>query len=103
MEQARVQIDAYQPAEMQIENIIKQLRAALPLSFEKAKFTVQLPAKHAGTAYSTLKKKYNLQDEEWQNDGSVKFKMECPAGLKTELWTFINKLTAGEAIIEEKK
>ncbi len=103
MEQARVQIDAYQPAEMQIENVIKQLRAALPLSFEKSKFTVQLPAKHAGTAYSTLKKKYNLQDEEWQNDGSVKFKIECPAGLKTEIWSFINKLTAGEAIITEKK
>jgi len=103
MEQARVQIDAYQTAEAQIENIIKQLRASLPLSFERAEFTVQLPVKYAGTVYSTLKKKYTLKDEVWQNDGSVKFKMGCPAGLKTEIWSLINKLTAGEAIIEEKK
>jgi ribosome maturation protein SDO1 len=103
MEQARVQIDAYQPAEAQIENVIKQLRPVLPLSFEKAKFTVYLPAKHTGSAYSSLKKKYTLLNEEWQNDGSVKFKIECPAGLKTEIWAFINKLTAGEAIIEEDK
>ncbi|MEM2874227.1 MAG: ribosome assembly factor SBDS [Candidatus Nanoarchaeia archaeon] len=103
MEQARVQIDAYQPAEAQIENVIKQLRPVLPLSFEKASFTVTLPPQHAGTAYSTLKKKYTLLNEEWQNDGSVKFKMECPAGLKTEIWAFINKLTSGQAIITEEK
>ncbi len=103
MEQVKVHIDAYQPAEAQIEPIIKQLRVALPLSFEKSKFTVQLPVQYAGAAYSTLKKKYALQNEEWQNDGSVKFKMECPAGLKTEIWAVINKLTAGEATIEEEK
>ncbi|MGC8885216.1 MAG: ribosome assembly factor SBDS [Candidatus Nanoarchaeia archaeon] len=103
MEQAKVHIDAYQPAEAQLESVIKQLQSVLPLSFEKARFTVYLPARHTGSAYSALKKKYSLFDEEWQNDGSVKFKMECPAGLKTEIWSFINKLTSGEAIIEEVK
>ncbi|MEM2954357.1 MAG: ribosome assembly factor SBDS [Candidatus Nanoarchaeia archaeon] len=101
MEQAKIHIDAYQPPEAQIESIIKQLRPVLPMSFEKARFYVTLPGRHTGTAYSALKKKYTLLNEEWQNDGSVKFKMECPAGLKTEIWNFINKLTAGEAIIEE--
>jgi len=103
MEQAKVQIDAYQPAEAQIEAVIKQLRPIMPLSFEKAKFTVHLPVQYASSAYSTLKKKYALQNEEWQNDGSVKFMIECPAGLKTEIWALINKLTAGSAVIEEKK
>jgi ribosome maturation protein SDO1 len=103
MDQARVQVDAYQSAESQIENIIKQLRPIMPLSFEKARFTVQLPVQYASSAFSTLKKKYTLQDEEWQNDGSVKFKVECPAGMKTEIWALINKMTAGSATIEEKK
>jgi len=102
-EQAKVHIDAYQSVEQQIEPILKQLRPIMPLSFEKATFTVVLPAQHSGTAYSALKKKYNLMSEEWQNDGSVKFKMECPAGLKTEIWALINKLTAGQAQIEEVK
>jgi ribosome maturation protein Sdo1 len=75
----------------------------MPLSFDKARFTVQLPVQYASSAFSTIKKKYSLQDEEWQNDGSVKFKMECPAGLKSEIWALINKLTAGSATIEEKK
>lgn len=103
MEQAKVQVDAYQPAEAQIETIIKLLRPVMPLSFEKAKFTVHLPVQYASNAYSMLKKKYALQDEEWQNDGSVKFMIECPAGVKTEIWALINKLTAGAAVIEEKK
>jgi len=102
-EQAKVHIDAYQPVEAQIDSILKQLRPIIPLSFEKASFTVILPAQHSGTAYSALKKKYSLMDEEWMNDGSVKFKMECPAGLKTEIWALINKLTAGSAVIEEVK
>lgn len=103
MEQAKVQIDAYTPIEAQLDKIISQLRAVIPLSFEKMKIKVTIPAKYAGAGYGNLKSKYNLKNEEWLNDGSVRFEIEAPAGLKPDILNLINKLTNGEAIIEDLK
>lgn len=103
MEQAKVHIDPYQPAEAQIETIIKQLRAIIPISMEKFKIRVLIPAKYSSTAYSPIKHKFTLQNEDWKNDGSVEFVIEGPAGIKPDIFSLINKLTAGEAVIEELK
>jgi len=103
MEQAKVQIDPYQPAEAQIENIIKQLQPIIPISFEKAKIRVLLPAQYSGTAYSQIKNKFELKNESWGDDGAVSFEVEVAAGVKAEFFSLVNKLTQGEATIEEKK
>ena len=103
MEQAKVHIDPYQTAEAQLEPIIKQLRAILPISLEKFKIQVLIPAKYSSTAYSPIKHKFDLQREVWKDDGSVEFVMEGPAGIKPDVFNLINKLTAGEAVIEELK
>ncbi len=103
MEQARVQVDPYQPAEAQIDNVIKQLRPIVPISFEKAKVKVQIPANYSGTAYSAIKNKFDLKNESWGDDGAVSFEVELPAGIKSEFFSLVNKLTQGEASIEEKK
>ncbi|MFH0868783.1 MAG: ribosome assembly factor SBDS [archaeon] len=103
MEQARVQIDPYQPAEAQIEPIIKQLRAILPISFEKFRIRVTIPAKYSSTAYSPIKHKFALENERWKDDGAVEFVIEGPAGVKPDVFTLINKLTTGEATIEDLK
>lgn len=103
MEQAKVQIDPYTPAEAQVDKIISELRPILPLKFEKVRIRITIPAKYAGSAYATLKKKYELKGEQWLNDGSVQFEMQTPAGLKLDIFNIINKLTSGEAQIEELK
>ena len=103
MEQAKVQIDPYQPAEAQIEPIIKQLRFILPISMEKFKIRVLIPATYSGTAYSAVKNKFTLHNEDWKNDGSVEFTIEGPAGIKPDALNLINKLTSGEATITEAK
>jgi ribosome maturation protein SDO1 len=103
MEQTKVQIDPYQAAEAQIEPIIKQLRAILPISMEKFKLKVLLPAKYSGTAYSAVKNKFAMHQEDWKNDGSVEFVIEGPAGVKPDILNLINKLTSGEATITDVK
>jgi len=103
MEQVKVQIDPYQPAEMQIEKIIQQLRPILPISFEKAKIKVKIPAQYSASAYSTIKHKFALQSENWLDDGAVEFTVEIPAGVKADFYSLVNKLTSGEAVIEEQK
>jgi len=103
MDQAKIQIDPYTPIEMQMDKIISQLRPILPISFELMKIKVTIPAKYAGSGYGNLKSKYNLKNEIWGNDGSVTFEMEEPAGMKPDIYNKINKLTNGEAEIEEIK
>ena len=39
--------------------------------------------------------------EEWLSNGDLKIEIEVTGGQKTDIYTLINKLTNGEAIIEE--
>lgn len=101
MDQAKVRVDANVPVEVQMDGIIKQLQVVLPMSFEKMKIKVTIPAKYAGQAYGALKKKFNLRNEKWNNNGSVTLEMEEPIGSKPDIYNLINKLTNGEAEISE--
>lgn len=103
MEQAHVQVDPYQPAEAQVEKIIQQLRPIIPITFEKAKLRILIPAKFASSAYSAVKSKFELQKEDWKDDGSVSFELEVPAGVKGEIVNLVQKLSQGESAIEDIK
>ncbi|MEK6923077.1 MAG: ribosome assembly factor SBDS [Nanoarchaeota archaeon] len=103
MQQAKIQIDAYKSVEEQLDGIIESLRVILPISLEKVKFIITLPAKYAGSAYSALKGKYKFTSEKWNNDGSVEIKVQIAAGLKIDFFNLANGLTSGEVIIEEEK
>lgn len=101
--QAKVQIDAYKSIAEQLDGIIDSLRVILPISLEKVKLIVVIPAKYAGSAYSALKGKYKFTSEKWNNDGSVEIKVQISAGLKIDFFNLANGLTSGEVIIEEEK
>lgn len=103
MEQAKAQVDPYQPAEAQIEKIIQQLRPIIPITFEKAKIKVLIPAAFSSSVYSAIKNKFELQKEDWKDDGAVSFELEVPAGVKGEVVNLIQKLTQGEAAVEDVK
>ncbi len=96
MEQAKVHIDAFKPAEEQIAGIIEKLREILPISMEQLKIAVKVPAQFSGKAYGILKE-YGLQKEEWGSDGSLMVVCQMPAGLQSEFFDKVNKLTSGQA------
>jgi ribosome maturation protein SDO1 len=103
IQEAGVHVDPQQTAEAQMEKIVDALRPIIPISFEKLKIAIKVPAVHAGRAYSALKN-YSLKKEQWQNDGSLIGVVEIPAGLKIELMNELNHLTHGDVetkIIEE--
>ena len=95
MQQAGVHVDAGKSAEEQLDGIVKALRPIVPISFEKIKFAVKIPAQYAGKAYSAIRH-YGVQKEEWQNDGSLIAVLEVPAGIKVELLNELNHLTHGD-------
>lgn len=103
MAQAKVHIDPFDTISYQISKIITALQPIIALKIEKLRVAVTISARCAGRAYSTLKGKYVLSKEKWGQDGSIWFELEAPAGLKPDIYNLINKLTTGEAQIEELK
>ncbi|RLE38861.1 ribosome assembly factor SBDS [Candidatus Woesearchaeota archaeon] len=100
-EEAKIKIDNYKTAEDQINDIIKKIRPVLPISFERKRFRVVIPAVYAGKVYRNLKQSGELSDEDWKNDGSFECVIEMPAGLVGEFFDKINDATHGESLIEE--
>ncbi len=96
MEQARVSVDAFKPAEEQMLAIIEKLREIIPISMQQAKIAAKIPGQFAAKAYGALKE-YGLQKEEWGNDGSLLIVCEMPAGMQGEFFDRLNKLTSGQA------
>lgn len=99
MDELKININEFEPAEEQASRIIKQLRAVLPISVEKLELVVKIPAMYAGRASSMLYS-YDVKKQEWQQDGSLIVVMEIPAGLRAELMDKLSKLTHGEAQIK---
>jgi len=103
MEQARIHINMYESVMSQIEKVVKELRPILPMSFEKIRLRITLPATYASKGYSVLKSRYSIHREAWNNDGSVMIEIVSQAGQKPEIFDSVNKLTRGEAHITEVK
>ena len=95
MTEAGVHIDEYKGAEEQVEDVLKKLRAIIPIKFERREIAVKIPAQYAGSSYGVLKK-YKLLKDEWQNDGSLVAVVEIPAGVQDEFFNELNKISHGE-------
>ena len=103
MEEAKVKIDEYKKAEDQIQDILSKLKPILPISFEKKKIKLNIPAEFAAKCYSTIKNISTILKEEWKNDGSWDATIEIPGGLETELYDKLNSITHGQMTAEVMK
>ena len=101
----KINIDENKPADVQIQNIIKQLQTILPIKFELRQLSIIIGAKYAGSSYNTIKKYGKILKEEWNNDGSIDFIIEIPAGMQEEFEITLNNLAHGqiEMCVMEKK
>ena len=104
MNEAKVQVDIGKSVKEQIPKIVSQIKKLIPISMEKIKIAVKIPATYAGKATAVLHK-YGIQKEEWQRDGSLIAVLELPAGIKQELFSELNSITHGDfesKLVEEK-
>lgn len=97
IEEARAVIDPFKRAEEQAKTIIEDLRTILPLKAERLKFSVTVPAQFAAQSYTVLKSVGDLQNEEWQADGSLKAIIEIPAAMQSNLMDRLGSVTKGSA------
>jgi ribosome maturation protein SDO1 len=96
MEEARVRIDPFKPAEEQVPQVLKSLRPIIPLKFETKDVAVKIPPQYAGKAVGTVRSYGDVKKEEWQTDGSWICVIGLPAGVVEEFFDKLNQITHGD-------
>ena len=106
LEEAKVNIDPFNPIEDQIDTIVKALQPIIPIRMERTQLNCLIPAEFSGKAFSLIKNLASILKEDWKNNGALECTVEVPAGISVEFLDKLNKLTHGRAttkVIETKK
>ena len=97
LEEAGFQVDPMEPVENQVDDALDALRPVIPIRFDEVVMAVQVPADYAGSAQAQIRQFGELQEEEWQSDGSWVGVLKFPAGLQNDFYDLVNEHTSGEA------
>lgn len=97
MEEAKVHVDPFRPADAQIQEIMTKLRPLLPIRLDTVKMKLRVPGQHYPRVIGELKGMGKLSEEAWGSDGSWSAVLEIPAGVQTELLEKLNARTKGAA------
>jgi len=95
LDQVKVTVDPFKPAEEQAKEILEQLRPLIPIKVERMKVAVKIFAEHVAKSYGALKTFGTVTKEEWLADGSWQGIVEMPAGLYGPFVERLGKLTQG--------
>lgn len=95
IEEAKVKVDITKSAEEQIEDVVKNIRAVLPIRMEQVEMAIKIPSSFTAKGYNVVAQLSQIKKEEWQSDGSWVSVVSLPAGLQMELIDKLNKLTHG--------
>jgi ribosome maturation protein SDO1 len=99
MNELNIHVDPFKSVDEQVTEIISKLKKLLPITIEKIRIAVKIPAQYSAKALNALHS-FEIKKQEWQSDGSLIVLFELPAGLKIDLINKANKLTQGEAIVK---
>jgi ribosome maturation protein SDO1 len=105
MEQSKAGVDPFRPAKDQVSEILEKVQAVLPISMESVEIEVRVPMQHAGRASAEVRHVAPVKSEEWRSDAWVAV-LEIPAGMQSEVYDTLNRMTGGSAqvkILKEHK
>jgi len=97
MTEARVNIDPTKSTDELVKIAMKAIRPLIPIRFEEVEGAVKIPPAYAPKAYGEVAAFGKLNREAWQNNGAWIGVVQIPAGMQTEFYALINRLTKGEA------
>ena len=95
MDEAGVHIDPFKPISEQVKLTIQAIRSILPISMERVRISVKIPAQYTGRGYSIVRSFGSLEREDWQSDGSWIGIVKLPAGMQNEFYDKLNEVTKG--------
>ena len=98
--EAKYNFDPVRSVEKQVEDIVRRIRPLIPISFEKVKAAVKIPAIFVGKCYGQMSGLGNIENEEYQNDGSWIGIVKMSAASYNELENLLGSITKGAAEIK---
>lgn len=96
MNEAKIHIDPFKSVDELVSEAVKALRPIIPIKIEETKIAIKIPAMYTGQVYE-MKRNFAVGKEEWQKDGSYIAMVTIPAGMRDDLFSFLNRITKGEA------
>lgn len=102
MDEARVAVEPFKPAEAQVEAVLRKIEPILPISMQRLEIAVKIPAQYAGKASSLIRGFAQIKSEEWKGDGWYAL-LEIPAGMQAEVYGKLNDLTRGTVEVKVLK
>ncbi len=103
MEQVKINIDPFKPADQQVDDVLKKLKEIMPISMEEIQVEVQVDAAHSGRVYGILKEFGTIKKDSWDSAGGLAAVVSIPAGVKERFYSSLNAATGGTVRIVEKK
>jgi ribosome maturation protein SDO1 len=97
MKEAKVNIDPSKSADELVTIAMKAIRPIIPIRFEEVEVAIKIPAAYAPKAYGEISTFGKVTREAWQNNGSWIGVVKIPAGMQTDFYSLVNRLTKGEA------
>jgi len=95
MTEAKVHIDPFKSVDELVNETVKAIRPIIPIKIDESEIAIKIPAAYTGRVYE-LKGNYSVIKEEWQGDGSFVAVVKIPAGMRDELFSFLNHITKGD-------
>ena len=95
--EAKYNFDPIRSVEKQVEDIVKKIKPLIPISFEKVKAAVKIPAIHVGKCYGQISGLGTIENEEYQSDGSWIGIVKMSAASYNELENLLGAVTKGSA------
>ena len=95
--EAKYNFDPIRSVEKQVEDIVRKIRPLIPISFEKVKAAVKIPAIHVGKCYGQISGLGTIDNEEYQSDGSWIGIVKMSAASYNELENLLGAVTKGSA------
>ena len=95
--EAKYNFDPIRSVEKQVEEIVRKIRPLLPISFEKVKAAVKIPAIYVGKCYGQMSGLGTIENEEYQSDGSWIGIVKMSAASYNELENLLGATTKGSA------
>jgi ribosome maturation protein SDO1 len=95
MEKAGVHVDPLIDADLQVNEIVKNIKTLLPIKFQRVIVRITIPPQLSGKTYSVLKRSIGKFEEQWLNDGSLQVTLDIPVGVQEDMFKKIGDVTKG--------
>jgi len=97
IKEAKVNIDPAKSADELVNIAMKAIRPLIPIRFEEVEVAVKIPPAYAPKAYGEIAAFGKVTREAWQNNGAWIGVVKIPAGMQTDFYSLVNRVSKGEA------